>query len=128
MIIKICSKCKQEKPPDEFSRKTGNKYHPLCKSCQAFYYRHWYTEYGRNRASDYAQIILLWKKNHRKEINISARVRHAVETGELSKPLFCCICGRRGRINGHHDDYDKPFDVLWVCSSCHKKIHLNHTA
>jgi hypothetical protein len=23
----------------------------------------------------------------------------------------------------HHPDYDKPFEIVWLCSSCHRREH-----
>ena len=27
-------------------------------------------------------------------------------------------------MEAHHDDYSKPFEVRWLCASCHKRLHL----
>lgn len=65
-----------------------------------------------------------------KQIERRARwaVHNAVVRGELERPDACEQCGHVGRstrdIHGHHDDYSKPLDVRWLCSSCHKRHHL----
>ena len=27
------------------------------------------------------------------------------------------------KVIAHHEDYDKPLDVMWLCRSCHVKRH-----
>ena len=33
-------------------------------------------------------------------------------------------CGSNKNIQGHHPDYDKPLDVIWLCPPCHRLEHL----
>jgi hypothetical protein len=34
----------------------------------------------------------------------------------------CEACGEP-KAQAHHDDYDKPLEVMWLCGSCHHKWH-----
>ena len=34
----------------------------------------------------------------------------------------CAVCGDT-ETEAHHEDYSKPLDVIWLCSSCHKQVH-----
>lgn len=49
--------------------------------------------------------------------------RRAVKTGLLIKPTHCEKCGKAARLYGHHWNYNRPLDVIWVCVTCHKLIH-----
>jgi hypothetical protein len=49
-------------------------------------------------------------------------VRDAVRAGVLVRPESCSLCGQvpaNGRIEGHHESYDRPLDVEWLCTRCH---------
>jgi len=41
----------------------------------------------------------------------------------LIKPKYCSKCHTIGRIEGHHNDYTKPYDVEWLCHACHFLTH-----
>lgn len=47
----------------------------------------------------------------------------AVRNSKIIKPYACQICETTGNLQGHHHDYTKPLDVLWVCVTCHSTIH-----
>jgi hypothetical protein len=56
-------------------------------------------------------------------------VTKAIKDGELVRPKRCEECGKRPnrrknhRIVAHHDDYNKPLQVRWLCSPCHGQTH-----
>lgn len=52
-----------------------------------------------------------------------AAVSYALKMGRLTKPTECTRCGSESRIEGHHPDYSKPLEVLWLCVRCHKIEH-----
>lgn len=48
-------------------------------------------------------------------------------------PQDCEICGEqyrfkdgRNAIQAHHDDYNKPLEVRWLCQKCHHEWHKTH--
>jgi len=62
-------------------------------------------------------------------------VEQAVEDGVLIRKKKCESCGKggtftdgRSKIQAHHDDYNKPLEVRWLCQKCHHKWHKNNTA
>lgn len=52
-----------------------------------------------------------------------SKLHEAIETGDIIKPRKCGMCREKKEVQGHHKDYCKPYDVIWVCSACHGKIH-----
>lgn len=47
----------------------------------------------------------------------------ALKENKLIRPNKCSECGAGGKIAGHHEDYMKPLDVMWLCAKCHSPKH-----
>lgn len=54
--------------------------------------------------------------------NCHNAVRRAIKNGLIERK-DCEWCGRVDNVFAHHEDYDKPLDVMWLCPPCHAKRH-----
>ena len=43
--------------------------------------------------------------------------------GKIKVPFQCQMCNKQAKLHGHHDDYSKPLDVVWLCRACHINKH-----
>lgn len=82
----------------------------------------------RYQKTEAGKLAMRKSKLKWQEANSEKRAAHiilgnAVARGEIVKPSACEKCGERGNIHGHHDDYTRPLDVVWVCPKCHANIH-----
>ena len=64
-----------------------------------------------------------YRKEHPERNAIMLRVQRAIKKGVIVKPKTCCICGNETRLCAHHPNYNEPLNVIFVCQSCHKRIH-----
>ena len=132
-INKYCSRCKKTLSIDLFScnKKTKDNLQTWCKCCNKEYNDVYKKsdmksksnkKYTRTSAGKMAR-----SKNNKKhkELNpIKHRARqllnNAVLNGSVVKPIRCEICSNcTGVIDGHHEDYTKPLEVVWCCHKCH---------
>lgn len=63
---------------------------------------------------------------HEKEIFARCQVYRSLRRGELRKGL-CEICGEE-KVEAHHDDYNKPLEVRWLCKKHHVEWHDKNIA
>lgn len=61
------------------------------------------------------------------ERNLRAKCRstlnHAIRDGKIIGPLPCEVCFTTHDIEAHHDDYNKPLEVRWLCFTHHRELH-----
>lgn len=120
-----CRSCENEKGREYYQRNAeacGKKNRGNYRK-KAEYRRQQNREYyqrNRDRILDRTRQYAL--KNKRIKSAHSA-LNMAVAAGKISRPLFCDDCHISCRPDAHHDDYDKPLDVAWVCRRCHNNRH-----
>lgn len=63
-------------------------------------------------------------KSESEQIKMKSRqiTRNAIRRGELIKQP-CEVCGAE-KVDAHHDDYDKPLDIRWLCRIHHVEVHM----
>ena len=64
-----------------------------------------------------------YRKKHREKVQAENKINDALRTGKLTRPTECSVCHKKCTPHGHHFDYTKPLEVIWVCPACHSKIH-----
>ncbi len=52
-----------------------------------------------------------------------SKLHTALRNGSIKKPPCCEDCTRRIKLTAHHEDYNKPLDVKWLCYECHGQRH-----
>lgn len=138
--MKQCSTCKQVQPLSSFYSRKGasDGLRSQCKSChiestirtrdpaihRAAVRR--YTE--RLMATNPEKLRERRRRRKHRPYGPKQRARlmlqRAAKKGLVTRPAACERCGAKGRIHGHHHDYAKPLDVLWLCPACHVAEHM----
>lgn len=137
-----CALCGVRKPLSEFHKcsRTGDARRNTCKACDAErfkLYRIANPQRFRMRAQKYAvqrRVKKLQaerqaeiKRKQREKVRIEAKqiMNAAIARKELERKL-CEVCAKNGRVSfaqGHHSDYRKPKDILWLCALHHRNWH-----
>ncbi len=137
MKEKKCSVCGLVKADSEYYHRKTGEILPSCKECKKASVRKW----NKANADQHRKRVKAWKVENpvlraaqyrryrnRNEKKYAAHhiLQTAVKASILVKPVKCQVCEKeteKNRLAGHHESYDKPLEVLWVCDPCHKRIH-----
>ena len=129
-----CKKCLTTQPVANFYLTTKGKVQGECKECTK-------ARAGRTRLKDYEKYSAKWRESCRSPENRKRRlewgsrqridaplkytartaVAYAIRTGRMMRKP-CEFCGSL-RSQAHHDDYTRPFDVMWLCQAHHAGRH-----
>lgn len=130
MSMKLCAKCNILQSTDQFFKRSDTKcgLSSHCKKCLKIKSRLFNTsEKGKIvREKNKKEMY----KRHPEQTLAIGKVYTALKNGLLIKKP-CEVCGNINGIHGHHDDYTKPLDVIWLCSEHHRERHrylksINH--
>ena len=133
---KACKVCLETKDISEFYKHPGAADGHLgkCKECQKAASKRArdadperYREYDRargrlpHRVENAIAQSKKWRAADLRRAKCHRAVARALRNGDLS-PQDCAVCGSPKAV-AHHEDYDKPLDVVWLCQVHHKARH-----
>ena len=80
-------------------------------------------QYQQTRAfsQSHAAAAKRWAAKHPEREAAHIKFRNAVRDGKV-KPWPCEVCGT-DRVEGHHPDYSRPLQVVWLCNQHHREAH-----
>lgn len=151
-VTKYCGSCKTKKSITEFGKRAASPdgLAAKCKSCQREYdkarannpdrvaaraeyakteqgkaaRRRAQLKYAETHRDDATARCREYRQNNPKKSRAHEMVAYAIKTGVLTRQP-CEVCGSASDV-AHHDDYDKPLDVRWLCGSHHRQWHAEN--
>lgn len=152
---KRCSHCKTTKPISDFNKDKYNKdgYCCQCRICgnemtrryrknnhKAFLERQRQLhrenrEKANQRCHDWYLKNSNWRKSYdlkrysTEERKARTILNNAVRAGHVIKPKNCEACKKEVSnrlLHGHHDNYNEPLTIRWLCCDCHGDLHRKH--
>lgn len=66
--------------------------------------------------------IARWQSKNRDKVAAHRTLNNAIAAGKISRQP-CARCGIELGVEGHHEDYTKPFEVIWLCKKHHGERH-----
>ena len=62
------------------------------------------------------------KNDYRSLVSFAYKILQKGRTNGTILPQPCAICHTE-KTEGHHTDYKKPFEVVWLCQTHHRNAH-----
>ncbi len=85
------------------------------------YHKEW-SKKNKDKTIQYARNARLAEPHKAKARDL---LNKAVKSDKIQKKP-CVVCGNN-ISEAHHEDYNKPFKVIWYCRKHHKQIHKKAT-
>ena len=67
------------------------------------------------------EISNVWRKADKRRTKCHNAVKRAIQNGTLIR-MPCIKCNAEKSL-AHHENYDEPLNVIWLCQPCHKQRH-----
>ena len=132
--MKTCFKCNNEKPMSEFYKHAQMKDGHLnkCISCTKKDAREHrdlnidkIRKYDRDRGNrQHKEYMKEYRDKYPKKYKAHIKLNNEKKKGNI-KQLPCEVCGEENSV-AHHDDYNYPLSVRWLCSAHHHQWHAKN--
>lgn len=135
---KICAECGVERPITEFNKRRSAKdgLQDRCRYCFSEYNKRRYAAdperhkanvraYREENLVNVFQTRMRMVEKNPNHKNANEAVNLALKLGYITKQEWCSGCGCTNderRIEAHHARYDRPLDVIWLCTPCHRRM------
>jgi hypothetical protein len=73
---------------------------------------------NRDRLNEYQRE---WYQKNKEKRRAHVVLNRAVNSGKVMRPKECSECKKECKPDGHHLDYSKPLEVIWICRACHSR-------
>lgn len=135
------AQCQNPECGKEFEKKHKNHFycHPRCKQkhykntgrTNEVMNRFNRSDKGKARSKKYLQsekgIVYNRGKSARQRVRHPERVAARIRASQLLDRQSCSVEGCTEKGEGHHEDYSKPFDVIYFCKKHHMEYHYQNT-
>ncbi len=78
-------------------------------------------QWNLDNADQKAEMTRKYREKNPKKYKAHSAVGYAIKSGTII-PQPCCVCGEI-RVHGHHCDYGKPLEIMWLCPEHHHDWH-----
>lgn len=132
---KTCFRCREEKSISDFylHKKMKDGHLNKCKECTILDVRLYRRNNDRVREYDKKRwkenpdrrkkaslISSKWRKENPDKYKAQTMLNNAIRDKRVVR-MACCMCGKKA--HAHHEDYTKPFSVIWLCPMHHQRLH-----
>ncbi len=79
-------------------------------------------DWKKRHPERHAELARAYRLRNKEKIRAQNKLNYAVRMGRIIRQS-CEGCDSTDKVNAHHHDYSKPYDVEWLCQDCHKSHH-----
>lgn len=118
------NKRKQDKKYADFHREKINRNHRIWREENKEKLLPKYKIYNKNNYYKHREKIIVQQKVFNEAYPLIYKAR--IEARKIPHKENCEHCGSTKFLQKHHKDYDKPLEVITLCSNCHAKTKKNY--
>lgn len=116
-----CIRCKILKDESEFYLSVLKKHWYICKKCQVKFTKIWKLNNPNKTKEHNNKSSKLGYVKHNKKWKARCLINRLIRDGYLQKE-DCAICGSSEKIEAHHENYDIPNCIIWLCAKHHLEL------